>query len=134
MDGRHSLFKLFCQIASTQMNIDERRLRIAMSSKGCNFMDIPVCPCKIGKTKMAKSVGRKLLNSGTVCNALDHLGPGPNRDRTSIVTAGLGEEQGTPFTADLTPMFQVGHVEDPGRLRVGNGSCSPAFRVFSADM
>src|SRR5258706_15732637 len=73
VDGGHPLLELFCQIATTQMNVEQGCLGIAMACKGCNLMQIPIGKKKICKAKMAQGMRRELGDSRTICNTLDHL-------------------------------------------------------------
>jgi hypothetical protein len=101
MDLGHALGELRGQFAAAQMYIKKSRLDATVSRKSSDFVDVPVCSCKIRQAQMPRSMRSKFGNPAPFRDSFDDLGLGPYRYRLPSIAARFRDEEPATFAAEL---------------------------------
>jgi hypothetical protein len=129
----HALRKLLCQIAPAQMDVETGRLNTSMTRERCDFMDVPVCPGKIGQTQVSQGVRGEPRQTTTLGYPRDGFRPGPYRNRSATIPIGFRNEQRSTLSTKLSAFAEILSEESICRLGVRYYTFAPILRNLQSD-
>jgi len=107
MDLSHAALQFLCELASAQVDVQHRGLHTPVTCEYCNLVNVPTGAGEIRQAEMTECMGREAAHSGTISDALDYLGPGPDRDGFASITSGGRNEQRSTHSAQRATFVEV---------------------------